>query len=53
MNDDAMTNKSLLYIELQPEKLTLEQATDYLVKAIALNRTSRVKLLVDGTVVLV
>jgi hypothetical protein len=48
-----MTNKSRFYIEIQPKKLTLEQVTDYLVKAIALNRTNRVKLLVDGTVVLV
>lgn len=53
LDDDAMTNKSRFYIEIQPKKLTLEQATDYLVKAIALNRTNRVKLLVDGTVVLV
>ena len=53
MDDDTMTNKSRFYTEIQPKELTLEQVTDHLVKSIALNRTSRVKLSVDGTVVLV
>lgn len=53
MDDDTLTNRSRFYTEIWPKELTLEQATDHLVKSIALNRTSRVKLSVDGTVVLV
>lgn len=50
---DGMDDDTQFYTEIQPKKLTLEQATDHLVKSIALNRTSRVKLSIDGTVVLV
>lgn len=53
MDDDTQANKSRFYIEIQPKKLTLEQATDHLVRSIALNKTSRAKLLVDGTVVFI
>lgn len=53
VDDDTQANKSRFYTEIQPKELTLEQVTDHLVKSIALNRTSRMKLSVDGTVALV
>lgn len=51
LDDDAMTNKSRFYIEIEPEFFTLEQATDELVRAIAQNRHSRLKLTEKGDII--
>lgn len=51
MDDDAHANKSRFYTEIQPKELTLEQATDELVRAIAQNRHSRLKLTEKGDII--
>jgi hypothetical protein len=51
MDDDAQANKSRFYAEIEPEFFTLEQATDELVRAIAQNRHSRLKLTEKGDII--
>ncbi len=51
MDDDAQANRSRFYTEIQPKELTLEQATDELVRAIAQNRHSRLKLTEKGDII--
>lgn len=51
MDDDAQANKSRFYTEIEPEFFTLEQATDELVRAIAQNRHSRLKLTEKGDII--
>lgn len=51
MDDDAQANKSRFYIEIKPEFFTLEQATDELVRAIAQNKHSRLKLTEKGDII--
>jgi hypothetical protein len=51
MDDDAQANKSRFYVEIEPEFFTLEQATDELVRAIAQNRHSRLKLTEKGDII--
>lgn len=51
MDDDARANGSRFYTEIQPKELTLEQATDALVRAIAQNKHSRLKLTEKGDII--
>lgn len=51
LDDDGRQNISRFFAEIEPEFFTLEQATDELVRAIAQNRHSRLKLTEKGDII--
>ena len=51
LDDDSGKNISRYFAEIEPEFFTLEQATDELVRAIAQNRHTRLKLTEKGDIV--
>jgi len=51
LDDDSKQTISRFFVEIEPEFFTLEQATDELVRAIAQNRHSRLKLTEKGDII--
>lgn len=48
---DCLGRKSRLYVKIEPNFFTLEQATDELVRAIAQNRHNRIRLTEKGDLI--